>query len=566
MLLCDDEPVSRQLTDDEVLLVATGAPFARKFDKRSDLEAEIRRVRVKWKEYQADDFERDKKGDVLKSRANLCHALKLDGITLQYDAFACEKRIFGLPGYGPYLDDAADDALWTSICERHSLKFPRDEFRTFVNVTARENTVHPVIEYLDGLTWDGKPRVAKWTTTYLGAEDNEVNNWIGKTMLVAAVRRVREPGCKFDTMPVFEGDENAGKSSAIRLLCPNGEWYTDNVTFGMDAKKIMEQTAGKWLCEMAEMPRVKKEVEHTKALLSRQVDEERLAYGRESQTETPVHLVGTTNEESNYLVSKTGNRRFLPMKVGTIKLKELVAERDQLWAEAAHLEAQGTPIHASGEMFEALKQVQAEREEYDELYGLAAGELVGTKAISVHGLARKLEFRTTDFTPQLQERLRRALGKCGFKITKKTVKGRRMWERPEGYMDGVALEGTPNGVGTPRRGPHMKCCGCRAFSPWGPQGPLFFSYRAGTAGRAIRAGKNSGIAASLWPPHVPIGDTPPRPPRGPQRIKAQRLQALTKGPLQGWPGGPCHRGPACLAAPGEAGPPRADPSQPTTVG
>ena len=37
-----------KLTDDEVLLVATGAPFARKFDKRGDLEADIRRARAKW--------------------------------------------------------------------------------------------------------------------------------------------------------------------------------------------------------------------------------------------------------------------------------------------------------------------------------------------------------------------------------------------------------------------------------------------------------------------------------------------------------------------------------------
>src|SRR5262249_53159126 len=36
------------LTDDEIRLVADGAPFASKFTKRGDVDAEIDRVRAKW--------------------------------------------------------------------------------------------------------------------------------------------------------------------------------------------------------------------------------------------------------------------------------------------------------------------------------------------------------------------------------------------------------------------------------------------------------------------------------------------------------------------------------------
>jgi hypothetical protein len=35
---------------------------------------------------------------------------------------------------------------------------------------------------------------------------------------VSAVRRAREPGCKFDQIIVFEGPEGNGKSSAIEIL------------------------------------------------------------------------------------------------------------------------------------------------------------------------------------------------------------------------------------------------------------------------------------------------------------------------------------------------------------
>jgi predicted P-loop ATPase len=35
-------------------------------------------------------------------------------------------------------------------------------------------------------------------------------------MLIAAVRRVKEPGCKFDYIVVLEGEQGIGKSSVLK--------------------------------------------------------------------------------------------------------------------------------------------------------------------------------------------------------------------------------------------------------------------------------------------------------------------------------------------------------------
>jgi putative DNA primase/helicase len=44
---------------------------------------------------------------------------------------------------------------------------------------------------------------------------------MGKTWIVAAVRRVLHPGCKLDGIPVLEGAQGILKSSALRLWRPD---------------------------------------------------------------------------------------------------------------------------------------------------------------------------------------------------------------------------------------------------------------------------------------------------------------------------------------------------------
>ena len=55
-------------------------------------------------------------------------------------------------------------------------------------------------------------------------------------------------------------------------------------------------------------------------------------------------FIGTTNKK-RYLLDATGNRRFEPMKVNKpIDVALIKADREQLWAEAAHREAEGEGV------------------------------------------------------------------------------------------------------------------------------------------------------------------------------------------------------------------------------
>lgn len=94
---------------------------------------------------------------------------------------------------------------------------------------------------------------------------------------------------------------------------------------------------------------------------SRRVDRARMAYAM-TTTEAPRQCVffATTND-SHYLRDQTGNRRFWPVRIEKFDLVRLEADRDQLWAEAAHREAKGESIRLPEALWEAAAEQQALR-------------------------------------------------------------------------------------------------------------------------------------------------------------------------------------------------------------
>jgi predicted P-loop ATPase len=236
--------------------------------------------------------------------------------------------------------DAAILVLRTKIMQTYNFECRKENSRDAVVRLCLENSFHPVLDYLNGLKWDGKPRVDKWMTTYFGAADTPLNNAFGRKVLVAAVRRMRVPGTKFDQMLVLESKQGAGKSSAIQILAGE-EFFTDAEVIGRGSKEAQEQCRGKWLYEIAELEGMhKSDASVIKAFISRTHDRCRPAFGRErvDMGRTCI-FIGTCNR-NDYLVDDTGNRRFWPVVVADeLDLYGLQRDRDQLWAEACVIEA-----------------------------------------------------------------------------------------------------------------------------------------------------------------------------------------------------------------------------------
>jgi predicted P-loop ATPase len=289
---------------------------------------------------------------------------------LAYDQFAMETIVSGAPPWDfktlewiPRAWQSHDDLLTAEWLQRAGIAVNTQTAAQAVEAVARDRALHPVIEYLTSLQHDGKARSGTWLSTCLGADQTVYSETVGRAMLIAAVARIFDPGCKVDTVPIFEGAQGARKSTAVKALFD--PWFSDELA-DLGSKDAAMQTRGVWGIEVSELDAMSRmEVSRIKAFISRTTDRFRPPYGSRV-IESPRSCVfwGTTNADG-YLKDETGGRRFWPVKIGKINVEMLQDIRDQLWAEAVILYKANVPWWLT--KAETLKD--AERHQRDRYIG-----------------------------------------------------------------------------------------------------------------------------------------------------------------------------------------------------
>ena len=309
---------------------------------------------------------------------NIRCALTQLGYSVAYDAFAgVTTMVQG--SFAGALDDAAMQHAWLHVDSALGLRPTLQRFEIVVNNFARRRSHHPVLDYLAGLPpWDGVPRLDTWLMTYAGAEDTKFTRAAGALVLMAAVRRARKPGTKFDELLVLLGPQGLSKSKLLLALCPVVEWFTDSLSLGDDPKHVIENTRGIWIAEISDMQGTQREVERIKAFLSRSVDGPvRMAYGRIPVRAPRQFITFGTSNPNFFLKDTTGNRRFWPVVVSALRPELLERDRDQLWAETVLREAKGESIHLPNRQVAAAEVQERHRDKHpweDLLEDVCAGQ------------------------------------------------------------------------------------------------------------------------------------------------------------------------------------------------
>ena len=285
-------------------------------------------------------LELDKKGDIKNTITNyiiyLTQSSKYKG-KFKYNDFIKQKEISDRE-----FNDFDLNILYNDI-ERDLGLSTHSKVDSALMEVFNRNRYNPITDYLNNVKWDGTKRIEKLFIDLLEADDTELNRYMTKIWFVAAVKRIFEPGCKFDNMIVLQGEQGIGKSSICDLISLN---YSNNISLNeIGSKDIINKLNRTWIAVVDELDSFnKKEMSNIKTFISNTKDTARLAFGKNAET-YPRHCVfiGSTND-STFLRDNTSlvERRFWVIKCNKTKKDGKifkVLNKDyvsQLWAEAVY--------------------------------------------------------------------------------------------------------------------------------------------------------------------------------------------------------------------------------------
>jgi hypothetical protein len=326
------------------------------------------------------------------------------------------------PWTGPEVCPWAPGQRWTEhddvrlvawISRKYNLHFSL-RLGPIVEAQAKLNSFHPIRDYLDSLKWDGQQRVESWLVRYLGAEDVPYVRLVGTLWLISAVARAYQPGCKADYVLMLEGEQGAGKSTALSLL--GRKWFLDT-SIDLQSKDAFMSLRGQWIIELSELDSLNRsEAARAKAFFSSRCDSYRPPYAARNVDQPRQCVFAGTTNESSYLKDSTGNRRFWPVLCGDIDLEALAADVDQIWAEVAVLYRAGHRWHPRGDEVRICAEQQEERYSVDAWELQIAEWMEGaTSAPTLLDVCMSLGFRAeSDVTPMVSARVSKILAHLGY--------------------------------------------------------------------------------------------------------------------------------------------------------
>ncbi len=367
-----------------------------------------------------------------------------------YDEFAHEKTLIDCPPWEsaskfrvrPIIDE--DNTRLAIELEKVGIQPTLPNLKKILDSVVLNKRRHPAREYFSRLEWDGVPRLDTWLRIYCNAthDPEDYLSFVGRKWLVAAVARVFNPGCKFDHMLIFEGKQKAGKSMMLRemsTICGQ-EYFDDTIKVSdMGSDKTVPKMQGVLIIEIAELSGFrKKDADELKQAITTQRDRIIRKYANEP-TEYPRQFVlaGTINPTDGYLHDPTGNRRFWPVRCGDeIDIKQIIRDKEQLWAEAVHVFKQGEKLYLNDEESAIAHIVQEERRTIDAWYSRVESISRNWKYIDAAqmdeiwtSLSIDMKFRDKFAS----ERLGKLLSQLSFYWGRKRVGDKRvsMWIREE---------------------------------------------------------------------------------------------------------------------------------------
>jgi hypothetical protein len=305
---------------------------------------------------------------------NICRVLERDGtfrgalrlndfssMTETHDKQSGEWRLLS--------DEFIFDAIrHVSATYPSFVKVSKDMMTNAMLAVAGNNKVNPPKDYLLSLKWDGVSRLDSWLYHTYGTPDDKIHREIGANWMKGLVLRIMRPGCQYDHVIVLEARQGWKKSSSLRVL---GEPWHVEITVSPDDKDFLMILAQNAIVEFSEGDIVSRtDVKKLKGIITKVQDQVRLPYARGVSILKRGCVFAMTTNDTDYLKDETGNRRWLPVKLGKIADVEWIrTNRDQLYAEAYHRAitlGETSYEYSDEEQLKGMQESRRERNDYEE--------------------------------------------------------------------------------------------------------------------------------------------------------------------------------------------------------
>lgn len=270
------------------------------------------------------------------------------------------------------------------------------------------------------------------------------------------MKRARNPGAKHDEVLLFIGEQGTNKSSVPEILAIQKRWFTDEIELGDPSKELVLSLAGKLVVEIGEMGRKSVAGNNAvKSMLARCVDRGRTAYARTVTARPRRNIFIATTNDPEPLSDLTGNRRWLPVRIGAeIDIDWLRANVGQIAGEAASREAKGETFRIPRELWHTAAEHQkaaTETPEYQNVLrewlaptGLAVFMTIADVSHIAREAAGGRAVRSSEYNRVIED--------LGFERRTKRVDGKpiEVWLRGDGKdayrVTAKSLRALPRGV------------------------------------------------------------------------------------------------------------------------
>lgn len=319
----------------EIALAATPAPVVKKVDFKANMPLN---------KFPYPITKSNKDGDIYVVGAyalkeNTIALLDFYDLRISYNAMS-RKSEFVCPSLSEYEDEESILLKFTNIANRCGYRISKQVMNDHFNEIARENTYHPIRQWIDEAKWDGKSRLNDlFGTLTVAPGDEALRNAAVKRFLVSVTRALySNEATKLENVLVFVGSQGLGKTSWFKALFPSSyKAVLDGHCLDPHSKDNVALATAHLVTELGELDSTfKKDIGGIKAFLSKEYDEYRAAYAVRAVAHRRQTVFCASVNKDDFLVDDTGNRRFMNVTVKEINFKHGI-DMQQLWAEVKAL-------------------------------------------------------------------------------------------------------------------------------------------------------------------------------------------------------------------------------------